>query len=486
MKSTADTPLSGPERASFAARGGHLTIDEVDSGCQMPMYRSGPGQGLACNKISPASLRKMNESLLGWYRENARPLPWRKRAHGAEIDPYHVWVSEIMLQQTRVETVIPYYTRFLNILPQTADLAACPEDVLLKLWEGLGYYSRVRNMQKCARVLMADYGGVFPRDEGKLRSLPGIGPYTAGAVASIAFGLPVPAVDGNVLRVVSRMAGSQANVLKPDTRRIVENALRESMPAEAPGDFNLALMDLGAMVCLPGTAAKCPDCPLLEICKAGREGRTGDIPVRIIKQKKKHQQRTVLIIRAEEEAVKKIGKKAGKKAGKKTDDCGWPAGEAEGAAAPPSESEGMDETGKGLVLLRRRPDSGLLAGMYEPPCMEGHLTQEQVMECVQAWGLKPHSIRSLPASRHVFTHLVWDMTAYEVAVDTLPELWPGALPASLPGSSPGYGQALPDEPHSTGHGMEDAALFFPARRTEAAEKYAIPSAYQAYMTYLKA
>ena len=210
-------------------------------------------------EIKTEQLAAINEPLLAWYRESARDLPWRE-----DPSAYHVWVSEIMLQQTRVETVRPYYERFLKALPAVEDLAACPEDVLLKLWEGLGYYSRVRNMQRCAQTIMRDFQGRFPEDEKTLLSLPGIGPYTAGAIASIAFGRPVPAVDGNVMRVISRITGSRADIMLPQTRKRIDAALRESLPGQDAGTFNQALMDLGAMVCLPGKNAGCAQCPLYD------------------------------------------------------------------------------------------------------------------------------------------------------------------------------------------------------------------------------
>ena len=189
--------------------------------------------------------------LLQWYRENARVLPWR-----SDPTPYHVWISEIMLQQTRVAAVLDYYRRFLAELPGVADLAAVEEDRLMKLWQGLGYYNRARNLQKAARQIMEDHGGVFPHTYEAIRALPGIGDYTAGAISSIAFGLPEPAVDGNVLRVTARITGDEGDIMRPDTRARMGAALKRVMPVEAPGDFNQALMELGATWRPPGTSTR--------------------------------------------------------------------------------------------------------------------------------------------------------------------------------------------------------------------------------------
>lgn len=204
----------------------------------------------------PQQLYRLSEALLAWYDAGARVLPWRD-------DPtaYHVWLSEIMLQQTRVSAVLPYYERFLAALPDVAALAAVEEDRLLKLWEGLGYYNRARNLQKAARKIMEEYDGVFPGDYETIRSLPGIGEYTAGAVASIAFGQAVPAVDGNVLRVIARITGDEGDVLDSAVKRRFGAWVRDVLPEDRPGDFNQALMELGAMVCLPNGAPKCAQCP---------------------------------------------------------------------------------------------------------------------------------------------------------------------------------------------------------------------------------
>ena len=209
-------------------------------------------------------LKELPIPLLLWYRENARVLPWRSHP-----TPYRVWVSEIMLQQTRVAAVLDYYRRFLEALPTVADLAAVPEDALMKLWQGLGYYSRARNLQRAARQIMEEHGGIFPSTYEEIRALSGVGDYTAGAISSIAFGIPVPAVDGNVLRVATRVTGDEGDIAAPATKKRVTAALAEIIPLDAPGDFNQAMMELGATVCLPNGAPLCDLCPARAFCTAG-------------------------------------------------------------------------------------------------------------------------------------------------------------------------------------------------------------------------
>lgn len=191
-------------------------------------------------------LNDIVKPLTEWYRQNKRSLPWRDR-HNA----YYTWVSEIMLQQTRVEAVKPYFRRFIEELPDPVALAECPEEKLLKLWEGLGYYNRVRNMQLAAQMVVEEYDGILPASYEKLLSLKGIGSYTAGAIASIAYDIPVPAVDGNVLRVITRITEDDGDIMKQSVKKRIENKLQEIMPGEYPGDFNQALMELGAVVCVP-------------------------------------------------------------------------------------------------------------------------------------------------------------------------------------------------------------------------------------------
>lgn len=310
---------------------------------------------------------EMREPLIQWYRENRRDLPWRQQP-----SPYHVWVSEIMLQQTRVEAVKPYYQRFLAALPAVRDLAEVPEDQLLKLWEGLGYYNRVRNMQKAARQVMADYGGEFPVTYEGIRSLAGIGSYTAGAIASFAYGLPKPAVDGNVLRVIMRLTGDDSDIMKQSTKKQVEEKLEPVIPADAASDFNQGLIELGALVCVPNGQPKCEACPLAGMCRARMEGRIEELPVKTRAKERRIEKRTILVFRDGEKTA--IGK---------------------------------------------RPDKGLLAGMYELPNYPGHMSRKEVAAYSKEIGLMPVRIKKLPEAKHIFSHVEWHMTGYEVRVDEL-------------------------------------------------------------------
>ena len=263
--------------------------------------------------------------LLQWFQANKRLLPFRQ-----EPSAYHIWVSEIMLQQTRVAAAIPYYERFIAALPDPAALAACEPDALRKLWQGLGYYSRVANMQKAAQIVCRQYGGQLPADYAALRALPGIGDYTAGAIASIAFGIPAPAVDGNVLRLAARITGSRLDVLDAKNRKIFRSWMAAAMSQERPGAYNQALMDLGATVCLPSGAPLCGDCPAGDFCVARQEGRQAQLPVRSPKREKRTEHLTVFLLRR-------------------------------GTAA----------------ALRQRPETGLLAGLWEYPHVPGALAEAE-------------------------------------------------------------------------------------------------------------
>ncbi|MCL2107346.1 MAG: A/G-specific adenine glycosylase, partial [Oscillospiraceae bacterium] len=236
----------------------------------------------------------MRNLLLAWYDENKRELPWR-----AAASAYHVWISEVMLQQTRAEAVKGYYTRFLAALPDTAALAAVDDDRLLKLWEGLGYYTRARCMKKAARIVMDEYGGALPASPEALLRLPGIGLYTAGAIASIAYGIPVPAVDGNVLRVLMRLHAQYDDITLEATRKETARRLLELIPRDRPGDFNQSLMELGAVVCLPNGAPRCAACPLAWHCLAHTQKLTAQLPVRAAKKARRVERRAVLILRHE-------------------------------------------------------------------------------------------------------------------------------------------------------------------------------------------
>lgn len=312
-------------------------------------------------------LKCIASPLLKWYDSNRRMLPWREQP-----TPYRVWVSEIMLQQTRVEAVKPYFERFMKQLPDIAALAGAEEDALLKLWEGLGYYSRVRNLKKAAEQIMEEYGGQMPPDYGKLLKLQGIGSYTAGAVASIAFGQPVPAVDGNVLRVITRLLADDSDILNPVVKKRMEAQLLPVMPSDRPGDFNQALMELGATVCLPNGAPKCGECPWQDMCAANRTGTQMDFPKKSAKKPRKIEDKTILVIRD-----------------------------------------------ANCAAIQKRPSGGLLAGMYEFPSMEGHASYEEVLSWLKEQGVHAVRIEELPPSRHIFTHKEWHMTGYVVLVDEL-------------------------------------------------------------------
>ncbi len=312
-------------------------------------------------------LYEIRDPLCTWYRENRRDLPWRRNP-----DAYRVWVSEIMLQQTRVEAVKPYYERFLKELPDVRHLAEVSEDRLLKLWEGLGYYNRARNMQKAARQIMEEYGGAFPHTYEEIRTLCGIGDYTAGAIASFACGLPEPAVDGNVLRVVARLTENEADILKQSTKKQIEEELKRVIPAACPGDFNQGLIELGALICLPQAEPKCGQCPLARLCRTRKSGRVAEIPVRRKPKERRIEEKTILYLRDGEK-----------------------------------------------VAIRKRDPQGLLAGMYELPNLSGHLTQKEVTAYLKSIGLMPVRLKKMPAAKHIFTHVEWHMIGYEVWVDEL-------------------------------------------------------------------
>lgn len=312
--------------------------------------------------------------LLDWYAVNARDLPWRRTT-----EAYPVWISEVMLQQTRVEAVRGYWTRFLAALPTVRDLAEAEDDRLMKLWEGLGYYSRARNLKRAARQVVERFDGAFPADYAALLSLPGVGEYTAGAVASICFGIPVPVVDGNVLRVMARLADDDADVLDPAVRRAVRARLLACIPPERPGAFNQALMELGATVCTPAGAPRCADCPLHEDCRARAAGREQLLPVRGARRARRVEERTVFVLRGP---------------------SGAPAG-------------------------YRRPAEGLLASLWQLPDAPGLLDAAQAAARLDAWGAEPLGEWRFYERRHLFTHVEWRMRvcALPVALDPLPEGW---------------------------------------------------------------
>ena len=305
--------------------------------------------------------------LLEWYDASRRILPWRE-----DPTPYHVWLSEIMLQQTRVEAATDYYLRFLKALPDVASLAAAPEDQYMKLWEGLGYYSRIRNMHKAACQIMEHYGGTMPGTAAELSKLAGIGEYTAAAIASIAFGEAVPSVDGNLLRVFARLTSYGENIKDKAAKAAATEYYRARIPGDRPGDYNQALMDLGATVCLPNGAPLCDRCPLSGLCKAHADSREQDFPVVPAKASRKVEKMTIFLI--------------------------------------------TDGT---RVIIRKRPDQGLLAGLYEFPNISGALTKSKAEGFVREMGLEPAGITKTPAARHIFSHKEWHMTGYLVQVPDL-------------------------------------------------------------------
>ncbi|MBC5649240.1 A/G-specific adenine glycosylase [Christensenella tenuis] len=298
--------------------------------------------------------------LLQWYGKNARILPWRDVP-----TPYRVWISEIMLQQTRVTAVMPYYERFLHALPNPAALASVPDEELMKLWEGLGYYNRARNLKKAAQIIVNEFGGDLPSSFDALLSLPGIGSYTAGAIASIAFGIPVPAVDGNVLRVISRVCASYDNISDAKVKQRMEQELTGVMPRDCAGDFNQALMELGATVCLPNGGPLCAQCPLAALCKAHLNGLTNAIPVKTAKKKRRIEARTVFVI-----------------------------------------------LNKSRVALKKRKDTGLLADLWEFPNTDGALSPAEAENYLRQNGIEPLGLAPLAPAKHIFTHVEWHMTGY--------------------------------------------------------------------------
>ena len=344
------------------------------------------------------------DALLAWYRANRRDLPWRRTS-----DPYRIWISEIMLQQTRVEAVKRYYERFLSAFPDVQALAEAPEELLFKMWEGLGYYSRARNLQKAARVIVSDYGGRMPADAQALRRLPGIGDYTAGAVASIAFGIPEPAVDGNLLRVLSRFAACFDDITLPAVKKAWSERLRSSIPQEPEraAAFTQAMIELGATVCVPNGEARCAVCPLAPWCRAAKEALTDALPVRGEKKPRRIEDKTVLLIRDGERTA-----------------------------------------------LHRRPDRGLLAGLYELPNLPGHLDADAVTGQVRKYGMEPLRVQRMEDAKHIFTHIEWHLIAYDVRIAAEPE----------------------------GEHAKSGLLLVDNR--ELHERFAIPSAFSAYTKYL--
>lgn len=338
------------------------------------------------------------DPLCAWFEAGNRLLPWR-----VDPTPYRVWVSEIMLQQTRIEAALPFFERFMNELPDVRALAAVDPDRLMKLWEGLGYYSRARNLQKAAVQIVEQHGGELPADVEALRALPGIGEYTAGAIASIAFAIPVPAVDGNVLRVLARVTACEEDVMKPAVRRELTALAASLVPTDRPGVFNQALMELGERICLPNTMPQCERCPVVAHCAVAGTPKAASLPVRAKQKPRRIEEKTVLVLLTRE--------------------------------TPPR------------VLLHKRPSSGLLAGLWELPSLVGRVEPTLPLN-----GLKQVSEwLPLPDSRHIFSHIEWHMSAYVCAVEatTLPPSYEFVDAAALshdhalPGAFRAYAQMLP-------------------------------------------
>ncbi|OLO28213.1 A/G-specific adenine glycosylase [Alkalihalophilus pseudofirmus] len=306
------------------------------------------------------------EQLVNWFEEHKRDLPWRKTR-----DPYRIWVSEIMLQQTRVDTVIPYYNNFIQKFPTLQDLAFAEEQEILKAWEGLGYYSRVRNLQAAVREVAEEYGGKVPDTKEKISQLKGVGPYTAGAVLSIAYNKPEPAVDGNVMRVISRVLLIEEDIGKVKTRTIFERALSKMISKQKPSEFNQGLMELGALVCTPKSPG-CLLCPVREYCRAYHAGKEKSLPIKEKKTKVKAKDMAAIVLR--------------------------------------------NNTGE--VLIERRPETGLLAKLWQFPNIETIKDAKQQHESLREY-LKTEYAMTVEVGEivqkveHVFSHLIWSISVYE-------------------------------------------------------------------------
>ncbi len=325
-------------------------------------------------------LTAMIEPLSVWYAENKKPLPWR-----ASGDPYHIWLSEIMLQQTRTTAVIPYYHRFVETLPTVEALAEVDSGTLMKLWEGLGYYSRARNLKAAAIRVVEDHGGRLPADYNALLSLPGIGEYTAGAIGSIAFGLPRPAVDGNVLRVIMRLCGCEWDVAASSTKKAVTEALADVYPSgDAASVLTQAIMELGENICIPNGRPRCIDCPLSPLCQGLAKNTAEELPRKSPKKPRRILKKTVLMI--------EFGDK---------------------------------------IVIRRRPEKGLLAGLWEFPCLDGQMSADEALAWAQREGLSPIDCSPCGSAVHVFTHVEWHMSGLRLSLAALPAEHTAATPDEL-------------------------------------------------------
>ena len=309
--------------------------------------------------------KQIGEALVTWFLEEKRDLPWRKTK-----DPYKIWVSEVMLQQTKVDTVIPYYERFISKYPSLQSLAQADEGELLKEWEGLGYYSRARNLQAGVKEVVEEYNSIVPNTRKEISQLKGVGPYTAGAVLSIAYGVPEHAVDGNVMRVLSRILLIKEDIAKSKTKKVFEDAVMSLMYTKDPSAFNQGLMELGAIICTP-TKPKCLLCPVREYCSAFFEGVQEELPVKTINKKSKLHKMKVVIIQRED----------------------------------------------GKILLEKRPSKGLLANMWQFPMVELPTATHTVEEVIELdYGVEIKKGKELIAFKHTFSHLIWEIESFEATL----------------------------------------------------------------------
>ncbi len=352
-------------------------VEELEQVCgephMVPVYRQILLRMREIEEKKNRTYERLPGALLPWYAKCARSLPWRQ-----DREPYHVWLSEIMLQQTRVAAVIGYYERFLAAFPTIFDLAAAKDDLLFKCWEGLGYYTRARNLKKAAVCIVEQFGGVFPSQYDEILRLPGIGEYTAGAVASICFGQPTPAVDGNVLRVIARLTEEFRPVDKPEVRANIRQSLARVYPAGACGEFTQSLMELGAVVCVPNGQPNCGICPASGFCMAYQNQTAGRLPVRTPKRARRAEQKTVFVL-----------------------------------------------LHQNRIAVAKRGEAGLLAGMYELPNVPGTLDEAKAIRTAETWGVRPDKICSVQNRTHIFTHVEWRMTCYTLTCQAAPErfLW---------------------------------------------------------------
>lgn len=374
--------------------------------------------------IDDFDLAQLVGPLQSWFKTNARVLPWRENPLG-----YYVWISEIMLQQTRVEAVKPYFDRFITELPDVKALAECPEDKLLKLWEGLGYYNRARNLKIAANQMLEEHAGMVPSEYEKLLKLKGIGHYTAGAIASIAYGQAVPAVDGNVLRVISRVTADDSDIMKQSTKMHMEerlflmmNDVQDGKSVVNPAVFNQALMELGATVCVPNGAPHCEKCPWYELCEARKQDKIAELPVKTKAKARRIENKTVLIIKDGEQ-----------------------------------------------LALHKRENKGLLAGMYELPNVEGHILEADIVNYVKAQGYEPVRIQGVCEAKHIFSHVEWHMKGYVVFI---------ASRDINTGTSENQEAFSCEEMRFP----KEEWIFIDAEETQ--DNYAIPSAFSKYTEYL--